>query len=45
LIVACFAAGISGYLRRNSRTAVIVSRVTGGLFVFLGLRLALTTIE
>ena len=45
LIVACFAAGISGYLRRNSRTAVIVSRVTGGLFVFLGLRLAISTIK
>jgi len=45
LIVACFAAAISGYLRRNPSTALIVSRVTGGLFVFLGLRLALTAIN
>jgi len=45
LIVACFAAGISRHLRRNPRTAVMVSRVTGGLFVFLGLRLVLTTIK
>ena len=45
LIVACFAAAISGYLRRNPSTALIVSRVTGGLFVFLGLRLALTAIK
>jgi threonine/homoserine/homoserine lactone efflux protein len=41
LIVACFAAAVSGHLRRNPRTAVMVKRVTGGLFVFLGLRLAL----
>ena len=45
MIVACFAAGISGHLRRNPRTAMMVSRVTGGLFVFLGLRLALTTFK
>ncbi len=42
LIVACFAAAVSGHLRRNPRTAVRLRRVTGGLFVFLGLRLALT---
>jgi threonine/homoserine/homoserine lactone efflux protein len=42
LIVACFAAAVSGHLRRNPRTAVTLRRVTGGLFVLLGLRLALT---
>ena len=45
LIVACFAAGLSGHLMRNPHTTMIVNRVTGGLFIFLGLRLALTTIK
>jgi threonine/homoserine/homoserine lactone efflux protein len=42
LIVACFADAVSGHLRRNPRTGMTLRRVTGGLFVFLGLRLALT---
>ena len=42
LIVACFASAVSEHLRRNPRTTVILRRVTGGLFLILGLRMALT---
>jgi threonine/homoserine/homoserine lactone efflux protein len=42
LIVACFAAAVSEHLRRKPRTTMILRRVTGGLFVILGLRMALT---
>lgn len=42
LIVACFAAAVSRHLRENPRTAMILRRITGGLFIFLGLRLALS---
>jgi threonine/homoserine/homoserine lactone efflux protein len=41
LIVACFASSVSEHFRRKPRTAVILRRVTGGLFVILGLRMAL----
>jgi threonine/homoserine/homoserine lactone efflux protein len=42
LIVACFAAAVSEHLRRKPRTTRVLRRVTGGLFVILGLRMALT---
>jgi threonine/homoserine/homoserine lactone efflux protein len=42
LIVSCFAAAVSEHLRRKPRTTLILRRVTGGLFVILGLRMALT---
>jgi threonine/homoserine/homoserine lactone efflux protein len=42
LIVACFSAAVSEHLRRKPRTTMILRRVTGGLFVILGLRMALT---
>jgi threonine/homoserine/homoserine lactone efflux protein len=42
LIVACFSAAVSEHLRRKPRTTLILRRVTGGLFVVLGLRMALT---
>ncbi len=45
LIVACFSAGVSGRLRRNPHIAATLRRVTGGLFVCLGLRLALGGIK
>ena len=45
LIVACFAAGVSGHFRRKPRTARVLRRVTGGLFVALGLRMALTGVK
>jgi len=41
LIVACFASAVSEHLRRKPRTTMILRRVTGGLFVILGLRMAL----
>ncbi len=40
LIVACFSAAVSKHLRENPRTALILRRVTGTLFAFLGLRIA-----
>ena len=42
LIVACFAAAVSKHLRENPRTEVILRRITGSLFVLLGLRMALS---
>ncbi len=42
LVVACFAAAVSEHLRRNRRTASILRRSTGGLFLILGLRMAFT---
>jgi threonine/homoserine/homoserine lactone efflux protein len=33
---------VSEHLRRRPRTTMILRRVTGGLFVILGLRIALT---
>jgi threonine/homoserine/homoserine lactone efflux protein len=45
LIVACFAAAVSEHLRRKPRTTMVLRRVTGGLFVILGLRMALTGMQ
>ncbi len=42
LIVACFSAAVSKHLRENPRTALILRRITGSLFVLLGLRMALS---
>ncbi len=44
MIVACFAAAVSEHLRKKPRTTVMLRRVTGGLFVILGVRMALTGI-
>lgn len=41
LVLAWFAAGLSGRLRGNARIAAALSRAVGSLFIFLGLRLAL----
>ncbi len=45
LIVACSAAAVSGQLRRNPRIALALRRVTGGLFMALGFRLALAGVK
>lgn len=41
LVLAWFAAGVSGRLRGNARIAAALNRAVGSLFIFLGLRLAL----
>ena len=43
LAVAAGASGAAARLRRESRTGTMLQRITGGLFVALGLRLALTS--
>jgi threonine/homoserine/homoserine lactone efflux protein len=45
LIVASFASAVSEHLRRKPRTAVVLRWGTGGLFVLLGLRMALTGVN
>jgi RhtB (resistance to homoserine/threonine) family protein len=41
LVLAWFAARVSGRLRGNARIAAALNRAVGSLFIFLGLRLAL----
>lgn len=41
LVLAWFAAGVSGRLRGSARIAAALNRAVGSLFIFLGLRLAL----
>lgn len=41
LVLAWFAAGVSGRLRGNAKISVALNRAVGSLFIFLGLRLAL----
>jgi threonine/homoserine/homoserine lactone efflux protein len=42
LLIVWFSSGVSHYLRRNLRAAIALQRVTGTLFIGLGLKLAMT---
>ena len=44
LVLAWFAATLSARLRGNATVAAMLNRVVGSLFVFLGLRLAVSTV-